>query len=463
MPSPTVEAGSLPVSRVRRLMRRTGIDRAVGFTVLGRGWNALSGLVTLLLMARCLSPVQQGYYVTFGSVLAMAVFFELGISLVLIQFASHERAGLQWTAAGTLEGEPTAKSRLTSLLRMSLKWYAMISAGFVVIVLPLGLAFFGRHSHTGVVWQMPWVWIILITGVWLALIPLLAILEGCGLIAEIARLQMWLNIVGSLLLWTALLRHWGLFAAPVTNTVNVVGPLLWLGFRKRAFLLDLLRMPVNGAQVDWRREFWPLQWKVALSCVSGFFVFQLFNPVLFATHGAVAAGQMGLSLAVMGAVGAVSIAWMTTKAAVFGTLIAQKEFARLDRLFFPCLWQSWTLVTIGSAAVWGLEEALRIAHVPLSSRFLPPLPLGLLVGVTIISHGIFAEAIYLRAHKQEPFLVNSVVTAALMALSILLLSRPYGATGMLLGYFLIVLLGLISSTRIFQQKRREWHSAPDLN
>jgi hypothetical protein len=49
----------------------------------------------------------------------------------------------------------------------------------------------------------------------------------------------------------------------------------------------------------------------------------------------------------------------------------------------------------------------------------------------------------------------------LMALSILLLSRPYGATGMLLGYFLIVLLGLISSTRIFQQKRREWHSATE--
>ena len=76
-----------------RLLRRVGIDRAVGFAVLGRAWSALAGLVTLVLMTRCLSPEQQGYYVTFGSVLATAVFFELGLALVLMQFASHERAG----------------------------------------------------------------------------------------------------------------------------------------------------------------------------------------------------------------------------------------------------------------------------------------------------------------------------------------------------------------------------------
>ena len=56
-------------------------DRAVGFTVLGRCLGGAVGLhVTLFLMTRFMSPVLQGYYYTFGSVLALAIFFELGLS-----------------------------------------------------------------------------------------------------------------------------------------------------------------------------------------------------------------------------------------------------------------------------------------------------------------------------------------------------------------------------------------------
>lgn len=442
-----------------RLLRRVGIDRAVGFAVLGRAWSALAGLVTLVLMTRCLSPEQQGYYVTFGSVLATAVFFELGLALVLMQFASHERAGLDWTAAGTLDGDPAAKRRLASLLQMSAKWYAIIGAVFVGFLLPLGLGFFGRHGSAAMNWQAPWVWIICVSGASLALMSVVAVLEGCGLIAEIVRLQMWQNIAGSLLLWFALLHHWGLYAVPVTNTVSLVSTLLWLGLSQRRLVLDLFRTPVQGASVSWRNEIWPLQWKVALSCVSGYFVFQLFNPILFATHGAAAAGQMGLSITVLMTVGAVAMSWVATKAATFGALIVRREFAALDRLFFPCLWQSWGLVSVLAALVWAGDFALHQAGLPLSRRFLSPLPLGLLALVTVFNHGIGAEAIYLRAHKREPYMVLSLISASLVGLFALLLGKPFGATGMMLAYVCIAPLSLSLATWIFVQKRREWHLA----
>ncbi len=456
MPPSTNSMPPAPEPLVMRALRKAGVDRAVGFTVLGRAWTAAAGLVTLVLMTRCLSPDQQGYYVTFGSVLAIAVFFELGLALVLMQFASHEKARLDWTAVGTLDGDPAAKRRLASLLQMSLKWYAVIGGLFIAALLPLGLEFFGRHGG-GTAWQVPWIWVLVVTGASLALMSVLAVLEGCGLIAEIVRLQMWQSIAGSVLLWAALLHHWGLYAAPVTNTVSLAATLIWLWRTRRGLLIDLLRTPTQTHCVSWRTEIWPLQWRVALSCVSGYFVAQLFNPILFATHGAAAAGQMGLSLTVLVTVGGAAISWVATKSASFGSLIARREFAYLDRLFFPCLWRSWGLVSALAALVWGLDFILCRAGLPLSRRFLDPLPLGLLAVVTVINHGIGAQAIYLRAHKQEPYLVMSLVSAGLVGASALLLGKPFGATGMMLAYACIAPFSLGLATWVFVRKRQEWH------
>ena len=85
-----------PQSLIRRLrMRRLeigqgpsigerfGIDRAVAFAIIGRGWAALSGLITLMLLTRSLSRNEQGFYFLFNDVLAMQVFFELGLAYVL--------------------------------------------------------------------------------------------------------------------------------------------------------------------------------------------------------------------------------------------------------------------------------------------------------------------------------------------------------------------------------------------
>jgi len=450
--------GSRPAPLLVRLLRLAGIDRAVGFTILGRGWAAASGLVTLILLTHYLSPIQQGYYFTFGSILALWVFFELGLSLLLVQFASHERAHLEWAADGTLTGNPAAKARLSSLLQTSAKYYAAVGILLLVTVLPLGALFFHLHSAPGIHWQLPWIWVALVSAATIILLPLLSVLEGCGLIAQIARLQMWQNIAGSLLLWLALISHWGLYAAPITNTVTLLCQIGWIWATKRAWLLDLLKNPAGENHINWRGDIWPLQWKIALTCVSGYFLVQLFNPILFATRGAAVAGQMGLSLAVMGTIAAISIAWVATKAATFGTLIARKDFAGLDRLFFPCLWQSWGLVVILSAAVWGAGAWLYAVHAPISARFLPPLPLGLLALAAVLNHVVYAEAIYLRAHKQEPFLVTSLVTAGLVSGASLLLAKPFGATGLMLGNCAICLLNMGMTGRIFLQKRREWHA-----
>ena len=105
------------------IRHRLGLDRAVIFTVLARGWASGSGLVTVVLIARFLSPAEQGYYYTYASLIALQMVFELGFSQVVMQLASHERAHLSIGPDGSVTGTETAHARLASVLQFSVRWY----------------------------------------------------------------------------------------------------------------------------------------------------------------------------------------------------------------------------------------------------------------------------------------------------------------------------------------------------
>ena len=451
-----------------KIGRLAGVDRAVGYAILARGWGALSGVVTLALLVRFLTSFEQGYYSTFGSIMGIQIFFELGLGLVLMQFASHERAGLEWSPQRTLEGDPVAKARLASLLRRGLIWYAVMAVIVLAVIYPVGVVFFRffHYQQAGappVAWQGPWLFLSVAVAGGLLFTPLWATLEGCGLVAEVVAAQFVGSLVNSLLFWLMLLQHWGLYAASIGGIASTTWVIGWLLVRQRGFLRDLLRAARPHIEVSWRHEIWPLQWKIAVSWLSGYFITQTFVPLLFAFHSPVWAGRMGLSLSITSAIAAISLSWVSTKAAPFGRLVAQRDWAQMDRMFFPALWRSTLALVVGEAGFWLLTLVLHhhpFAH-RLSARLLDPVPLGLLMGAVVCAHIVGAESIYLRAHKQEPFLALSLTVGGLTALGSWFLGKPFGVTGMMAWYLAVsVGVGLGLGNWIFIQKRRQWHADP---
>jgi hypothetical protein len=204
---------------------------------------------------------------------------------------------------------------------------------------------------------------------------------------------------------------------------------------------------------------WPFQWRIALSYASGYFIYQTFTLFLFASHGAAAAGRMGLSMSVAASLGAIAIAWVSTKSAPFGSLVAKRDWAQMDRMFFPSLWLSTAVLIVADGAFWLVTLYLNHTHAAprLSTRLLPPLPLGLLLVAMVVNHFVGALGIYLRAHKQEPLLFMSLLGGALVCLSSYFLGRVWGATGMMAGNLAISFLGLTLGTTTFRRKRRQWH------
>lgn len=445
--------GHLP--RVRQAL---GLDRAVSYTLLGRGWSILAGPVTMMMIAHFLSAEEQGYYYTFYSVLSLQIFFELGLSIVILQFASHEMSGLEWTEQGTLDGDPVAKARLAGLLNRSMRWYTTVALLMVVTLIPGGILFFrSNHADSSVMWLVPWIAVVIVEAGNITMSPVVAVVEGCGKVSEIALNRFYQGILGSAATWIMLTSHAGLIVTPVLSAVNLLWWANWVYRKRLPFLRDLSGWANQGNVFDWKREVWPFQWKIALSGISGYFIFLIFNPILFMFHGAKTAGQMGMSLSVMSALATVAAAWVGTKASPFGILIAQKQYDRLDKLFFPALWRSTGVMVVASGLFLAADLVLFRMHHRLSERVLPPVPLAFFVATTVLNHVLGAEAVYLRAHKTEPFLWLSVIVALLVASSTYFLGRG-SVEAMMAGNFAVTFFGLIWGTWIFVQKRAQWHA-----
>lgn len=455
--SPSQHAKSRPLFE---WMRHTlGLDRAILFTIFGRGWSSIAGLVTVTLIARFLSPAEQGYYYTFGSLVALQIVFELGFSYVILQMASHERAHLSISSDNIVTGDVVAHGRLASVLQKAVRWYSVAAVLMAIVLVPTGMAFFNSHQHSSqsVSWRFPWCFAVLAASLNFQLDPLLSFLEGCGFVANVARLRFVQAVVGSLLAWAVLITNNGLFAPGMVLSGTALTAAVWL-LGKRKLLFGLMRFQPGANRIQWRTEAWHFQWKIAVSWICGYFIFQLFNPVLFAFRGPISAGQMGMSLSLASALQSVSISWINTKSAPFGSMIARKEYARLDQVFFKALKQSLAVCIVGAFAIWIGSVYLNHENIPFAHRLLSPLPLGFLLVATMLNSIVSAEALYLRAHKQEKFLLNSVLGALLIASSTYWFGKLFGAIGMVSGYLaVVVLMGLPLGTFTFFKYRKIWH------
>ncbi len=444
-----------------RLAHALGLDAAILFTVLARGWSSLAGLVTLALIAHFLSPAEQGYYYTFYPLVNLQIIFELGFSVVILQTASHEAAHLHFTAEGSVAGPRFHAARLASTLAKAVRWYTVAALLLLAVLLPAGALFFSRHKVPGLVvpWLGPWILAAVATTLTFQIDPVFSFLEGCGFVPQVARARLAQAVTGSLLGWLALRLHHGLFAPGCIIGGQALAGACFL-FTRRRLLRGLLRMKIQPEErVSWRTDIWPFQWRMAVSWVCGYFTFQLFTPVLFAHAGAVEAGRMGMSLNIAGALSTIAIAWMNTKAAPFGQLIARGHFSALDRSFRRALAQSTTLHLLGAGFVFVTALVLQAHHVPLAARLLAPLPFAMLLAGSVGNNVVSAEAMYLRAHKQEKFMINSIVGALYTVPMVWLLGANFGSLGIAGGYLAgTLVIGLGFGTYTFLKYRRQWHA-----
>lgn len=446
------------------IKNKLGIDKAIAYSSGARIIQAFTGVISIFFIATFLTKEEQGFYYTFGSLLAIQVFFELGLTGILTQYVAHESAHLKIYENGNIEGEIKYRSRLASLIHFSVKWYGVIACLFLCVVIILGFTFFNEYAQRdiSISWRIPWVLICLGSAIKLFQAPFTSILMGLGKVKEMSKIGFYQQIILPLASWTGLLCGFKLYIVGVSSILSV---LIWNIYiaktNQQKILLNLWKENITE-KVSYMKEIFPYQWRIALSWVSGYFIFQLFNPVLFATEGAIVAGQMGMTLTVLNAIQALSLSWLSTKIPLYSQFIALKNYTQLDKMFNITLKQMtsvcFTLLLIMFIGVW----FLRIFKIGfdgnlLGDRFLDYLPMLLMMIPLFINQFVTSWATYLRCHKQEPFLINSICAGIACLLSTLILGNNFGLYGITIGYCCITIAFLPWGYWIYKTKKTEWH------
>lgn len=431
------------------------LDQAIVFSVGNQAQNAIFLLLTLGVISLRLTSEEQGYYYTFSSIVGLQVLIELGLLQCILQFASHESAHLSIDDRG-LSGPQEHLQRLGSLLRFSLRWYSVAAVAVLILLIVAGWLLLDKPQYAAVEWRMPWLALAVITAGMVVVDPLWALLEGCNQVAVVARVRFWFNLAKNITLVTILLAGGGLYAVSLSAAIYWLAGGVWLYCYRRVFFIQLWRAGKSGAAISWRSEIWPYQWRIGVSWLSGYFLFTALNPIIFTLVGAVAAGQFGMTWTLLQGAGSFGRIWMRTKSPQMGQLIAKRQRTLLDEVWVSTCWRSVGLTTGVSAILVAGILFLPWLFPQLAVRVLGFwLAVVLAVG-NILNEYVICMAMYLRAHKTDPYVWLSLGGAIATCLVVPAATYKFGVAGTVSGFLIVTLVALPFARLIFNRFREDY-------
>ena len=426
---------------IKKLSLKLEIDSAVLFGIFSKLWMFVSGPVSTLLIAVYFSAAVQGYYFTFATLLALQVFVELGLGTVTQQFASHEWSHLSLNDDGVIIGDSKSIEKLSNITRISVKWFLNAS-----IILFIGLSlggyfFFGSTENYNVNWLFPWISLSILTSFNILIVPFWYILEGCNQVKILYKFKFLQGLLLNLIVWSSIFFGAGLWTTVISSFFTFAFALIFLYIKYKLFFKKLLFSNTTKEIINWKNDIFPMQFRIAVSWISGYFSFSLFTPILFKFQGPIIAGQFGMTWAIVGVFGSIANSWLAPKIPQFAMFIAKKNYSSLDKLF-------WKLVRIIFIIVTSLSLFfiifLLILHqlnypiaIKLSTRFLDILPVIFFMLAQILITTSTPFSAYMRAHKKEPLMFLSLLSAVLISLSTFISGKYYSVLEMSIGYFVV--------------------------
>ena len=428
-------------------------------TLINQMWRLVSGPIIMLLIPLFLTETQQGYWYLFGSLSALSIFADLGFSNIILQFSAHEFAFLSFSKDGILVGDSEHLNKLATFFRFTLKWIGTIGAVVFPIIYVIGIVYFVRDGVLSI-YLLPWTIYAIGSLVNFFNTSILSFIEGLNKIAEVQKIRFAVNIIYACIIAIVLVLHGNIFALALGMLISACTIFISLFGKFRRFLSQLLAL-AKTYTYPWGKEVMPLFIKYALSFSSGYFIFQIYTPLMHFFYGPVLSGKVGISLSLVFAVFNMANIWLYTITPRINMLVSTKNWSSLDALFVRrLLFALGTYIIIGIGVflfillfgdVWIVPKVVR--------RFLPVIPMGILYICYFIQLFVNALALYLRGHKQEPYMVLSIVSAAWIACSTFIIGKWLPADFFFCGFLSMQILGSPIAYWIFRRCKNIWHNA----
>ncbi len=436
---------------MKKLAALFGIDGAVLAIVLNRAFMIIQAPLFIYFLLRYLSPAEQGFWYTFKSLSALSVFAELGFTVIITQFVSHEFAHLKMRG-GFLRGSRQGRDRLFSLVMYAMQFYLFVVPLVVLLLSGAGALVFRRDS--GVV-LAAWLCYSVLGGANVVTTLVQAVYQGLDKAAEVQRNVLAGTVAIFACTCSLLWLKAGIWALVFGTFCGIALMLVLLWRISAPFWLQLARHRFRS-RPSWFREVVSLQWRYAISWISGYLTFHFMIPVAKYYAGPVEAGRLGMSISMVSAIQALAGAWVMARIPQLNMMVALKQREELHALMSK-------IQRVSMFAFCGCALALVAAVLwvfPLlhwQDRILP-LSQILLLLLVVCSNIITGNwAFYLRAHKEEPYMLISLIMSVTLAACVWGGMMLYKSTFFAVAsYAVLGWLALFAARVIYVNKRKEY-------
>ncbi|MEF2483646.1 hypothetical protein V4D09_10120 [Vibrio mimicus] len=376
--------------------------------------RVLSGPITLIFVASCLSEIELGYYYIFFSVIASIQLLEVGLGNVIRQFYAHSKSE-----------EDTER-----YFSFSLIYYLAIGVIFSIASCFFDGTIFGGENKD--LWHFPW--LILIAGTFLKNItlPFGAYLDGNQKQLEYQKINIFSSLSATASLWLSLNFDLGLYSIAIFQLVGATSFLL--------LSLRYVKIKVKYREfIPVLKEVWPLMKKTIIVWLMGYFFWNGFNIIAFKSSGAEMAGKIGYSLAIARAgydiVATLFINQMTllsnliSKGNITESRMLYKRYVKICSLLCILGYFSFIFVKILMPDLSFINKTLSLEDLLFLFFYF------YMVVVMAINNN------YIRCYKVEPFVFLSIYNATIIPLSFWL--------SILLGFYYFSLPSVAISISVF--------------
>jgi acyl-coenzyme A thioesterase PaaI-like protein len=306
--------------------------------------QAATGFVTAVLVATFLSPMEQGYFYTIGSLISTYILFDLGLSVFILQLSAEKWSGLRYDEEGRII--PNGSQRVEFLIFFS--WvshtYSYIRWIFICLMLPVGIFILSQtDTDTSEINGIaPWVSIIAVCAFAMPLHAKLNVIEGTGSINFVYRFRILYYLLGGVISYSFILLGLGLYSPAGPFLAALITSLFYHRYFSKFNINENCESHYKKIAGHVRPQI-----KFTFIILLSNYLFINFPIIALYINGkVVTSGQIGLSFVVANVVGSVCTATITSVTPKTIQLISNNRLFEANILFLRSLKKSMIVISL---------------------------------------------------------------------------------------------------------------------
>ena len=414
------------------LFKKLGLDERVATGLGTRLVPMVAGPLSSIITVYCLTKEVQGLFYLFGSLLALRTLFELGANTAVIQISAQARTSAESGSSSKLD--PAFVVAVGGWTRKAACIYG-IAAGMI------GVGFLVNKGYGSFATLSAWLGFIGISALQFASEGRWALLQGADQIAAANRLRIKNSLLQYITQWSLLLLGAGLFSFVGASIVSYVSQ--EYTFKKCYSWLyasgDIL--PDRSRCDFYRRELMMLIRKAGQTYLTGYFVFQMQQPICFQLLGAASSARLGFTQSIgAGLIGIPSI-WLAMNFPQIAHSVVDGDTIKAKRLFAFNFKRAIGLTCLVVAGAWLATLILGMVGRGFKDRLMDSTgSLVLFAGLGLQTVGL-ALTYWPRAFRVEPFVVIAYVQMVATPVLLYVLGKYQGLNGIAVAIFSSWLIG----------------------